>query len=152
MYPQGQETTPAGRYGYRQACEAPGVGAAVHFRVAAYIEIAPDQQATDKGLGIMQKDKQADLARFTADAKWFDSHYDELLAKYPDQWVGIYHKEVVGASTDGKALIVKLSNDGMLVGRIYTSTSWTASKQAGLSPPAHDTWLLPRQDATTTLH
>ena len=67
----------------------------------------------------MQQDKQANLARFTADAKWFDSHYDELLAKYPDHWVGVYHKKVVGASTDGKALIVKLSNDGMPVGRIY---------------------------------
>lgn len=68
---------------------------------------------------IMQQDKQADLERFTADAKWFDSHYDDLLAKYPDHWVGVYHKKVVGASTDGEALIVKLSNDGMPVGRIY---------------------------------
>ena len=68
---------------------------------------------------IVQQDKQADLERFTADAKWFDSHYDELMAKYPDHWVGVYHKKVVGASTNGEDLIVKLSNDGMPVGRIY---------------------------------
>lgn len=67
----------------------------------------------------MQQDKQANLARFTADAKWFDRHYDELLDKYPDQWVGVYHKKVVGASPDCEALIVNLSNDGMPVGRIY---------------------------------
>ena len=67
----------------------------------------------------MQHDTQADLERFTADAMWFDSHYDELLAKYPNQWVGVYHKKVVGASPNGEGLIVKLSNDGMPVGRIY---------------------------------
>lgn len=67
----------------------------------------------------MQQDKQADLARFTADAKWFDIHYDELLAEYPDQWVGIYHKKVVGASPDCEALIVKLNASGQPVDRIY---------------------------------
>ena len=56
----------------------------------------------------MQQDKQANLERFHANVVWFDSHYDELLAKYPDQWVGICDEKVIGASPDLENLMVKM--------------------------------------------
>ena len=43
---------------------------------------------------------RADLKRFHKEAKWVDDHFDELHAKYPDHFVGIYKGEVITASPD----------------------------------------------------
>lgn len=43
---------------------------------------------------------RADLKRFHKEAKWVDDHFDELHAKYPEQFVGIYKGEVIAASPD----------------------------------------------------
>lgn len=43
---------------------------------------------------------RADIKRFHKEAKWVDDHFDELHAKYPEQFVGIYKGEVIAASPD----------------------------------------------------
>lgn len=43
---------------------------------------------------------RADLKRFHKEEKWVDDHFDELHAKYPDHFVGIYKGEVISASPD----------------------------------------------------
>ena len=55
----------------------------------------------------MQKTKKTDteLERYHADVLWFDDHYKELKSLYPDQWVGVYNKEVVGAHEDAEFLL-----------------------------------------------
>lgn len=41
--------------------------------------------------------------RFWEDRKWGFDHYQELVDKYPDQWVAIVDKEVVSAGNLGEA-------------------------------------------------
>ena len=43
---------------------------------------------------------RADLKRFHKEAQWVDDHFDELHAKYPDHFVGIYKGGVISASPD----------------------------------------------------
>ena len=47
----------------------------------------------------MQENAQTELERFHKDGLWFSDHYEQLLEQYPDQWVAIYNKTVVGSST-----------------------------------------------------
>lgn len=58
----------------------------------------------------MRKTKKTDteLERYHADALWFGAHYKELRSLYPDQWVGVYNKEVVGAHEDAEFLLEDL--------------------------------------------
>ena len=58
----------------------------------------------------MQKTKQTSLERYHADVLWFDDHYKELKSLYPDQWVGVYNQEVVGANEDAELLLTDLSS------------------------------------------
>jgi hypothetical protein len=60
-----------------------------------------------------------ELERFHSDALWFSEHYGELKAQYPDQWVGVYNKKVVGASPDGLEIIDELKAAGFQVGNVY---------------------------------
>lgn len=51
------------------------------------------------------EEEKTRLERYHRDVIWFDAHRDELREKYPDQWVGVYCEQVIGASSDlGKLL------------------------------------------------
>ncbi len=45
------------------------------------------------------------IQQFHSDSEYFSTHYTELVEQYPEQWVAIYHKNVVGSSDDHYALL-----------------------------------------------
>ncbi len=67
----------------------------------------------------MQKTKQTDLERYHADALWFGERYEELRSLYPDQWVGVYNKEVVGAHEDAELLMDDLQSRNVPIENTY---------------------------------
>ncbi len=56
---------------------------------------------------------QAELAHFHRDVEYGQAHYDELLEKYPEQWVAIYGEAVVGAGPDRRQLGDALRKQGI---------------------------------------
>ena len=69
----------------------------------------------------MRKTKQTDtdLERYHADALWFGAHYKELRPLYPDQWVAVYNKEVVGANEDAELLMSDLDSGDVPIENTY---------------------------------
>lgn len=59
----------------------------------------------------MQVEKELD--RFQDDMAYFDGHRAEFLRKYPEQWVAIYHHEVVGAAKALPKLVAQLERKGL---------------------------------------
>jgi hypothetical protein len=62
---------------------------------------------------------QAELQRFKKDTAYYEAHHDELLEKYPEQWVAIYNQKVVGASPDYEQLLNDLQAKGYSVGHVF---------------------------------
>jgi hypothetical protein len=62
---------------------------------------------------------QEDLERFGRDAEYFDQHRQELLEEYREQWVAIYHQQVVGAAEDPQRLIEQLERKGIPPGQVF---------------------------------
>jgi hypothetical protein len=48
------------------------------------------------------------LRNFRADSIWFDQHYDELQRKYKDEWVAVFHKQVIDHGKNLKILLQRL--------------------------------------------
>jgi hypothetical protein len=65
----------------------------------------------DSGEGAMQVEKELD--RFQADMAYFDGHREEMLKKYPEKWVAIYEREVVGAAKALPSLVAQLERKGL---------------------------------------
>jgi hypothetical protein len=61
---------------------------------------------------------QRDLDRFQNDAIWLGEHREEFLKKYPEQWVAVYHKELVATARSVKGLVHKLERKGIPPGRV----------------------------------
>ena len=59
------------------------------------------------------QDRQADLRRFERDIDYYQAHRDELLRKYPEQWVAIFDQQVAGADPDVDRLLEKLEARGV---------------------------------------
>jgi len=62
---------------------------------------------------------QQELERFTEDMLYFDQHRQELLRQYPEQWVAIYHQQVVGTDKSLKRLVRQLERKGIPTGRAF---------------------------------
>ena len=62
---------------------------------------------------------QAELARFHRDTQYYEGHYAELLERYPEQWVAIYHERVVGAAPDFDELLDDLQTKEIPVGHVF---------------------------------
>ena len=60
---------------------------------------------------------QAELQRFKKDTAYYEAHHDELLEKYPDQWVAIFNQQVVGASPDYEQLLADVEEKGLPIER-----------------------------------
>ena len=56
---------------------------------------------------------RAELQRFKKDTAYYEAHYEELLKKYPEQWVAIFNQKVVGASPDYEQLLAELEERGV---------------------------------------
>lgn len=48
------------------------------------------------------------IKKFGEDTKWLDRHYDELKIEYPDEWVAVFKKNVVGHDRDLHELMEEL--------------------------------------------
>jgi hypothetical protein len=49
---------------------------------------------------------------FEEDTVWVEEHYDELLAKYPEEWIAVDHKQVIAHDPDFFALIARVPTPG----------------------------------------
>jgi len=49
-----------------------------------------------------------ELETFESNFKWIDKHYEALKNKYPDQWVAVFNKRVVGNHKNLKNVIRRL--------------------------------------------
>lgn len=56
---------------------------------------------------------ERDLERFRRDGQYFEEHWDELLERYPERWVAVYHRHVVGAAKDIRRLVRQLERKGI---------------------------------------
>ena len=63
--------------------------------------------AHQQGLGQFQ--------RFTRDTQYYEAHQQELLSRYPDQWIAIYNEQVVAAAQDPGRLLDELVQRGIPV-------------------------------------
>ena len=55
---------------------------------------------------------KAELKRFGEDHEYFEKRRHELLERYPEHWIAVYNKEVVGADTDFTRLLDDLDERG----------------------------------------
>jgi hypothetical protein len=62
---------------------------------------------------------QPRIARYRDDALFLDRHRQELLRLYPDQWVAVYHQEVVASARDPRRLRKQLERKGIPPGETY---------------------------------
>jgi hypothetical protein len=60
---------------------------------------------------------QAELERFRKDTGYYEAHHEELLEKYPEQWVAIFDQQVVGAGPDYEQLLTELGEKGVPIER-----------------------------------
>ena len=60
----------------------------------------------------------AELRRFTEDQLFFEEMYHEFLERYPEKWVAVYHKEVVGVDEDFMRLLKSLKASGYPLRRL----------------------------------
>ncbi len=50
--------------------------------------------------------------------EYYETHYQELLDRYPEQWVAICNREVVGTSPDARELLMRLNREGVPLNKI----------------------------------
>ena len=60
----------------------------------------------------------AELKIFTEDQLFFDEMYHEFLERYPDKWVAVYNKEVIGVDEDFRRLLKSLKASGYPLRRL----------------------------------
>lgn len=53
-------------------------------------------------------DRQMVLAHFDPDTAYFAAHQHDLIREHPDEWIAIYHGNVVGTSPDLDHLLADL--------------------------------------------
>ena len=66
----------------------------------------------------MQQETQAELKRFHGDTQYFDSHYQDFLNEYPEQWVAVYNQEVVGTGPQVRPLLKQLKANGVPLAKV----------------------------------
>jgi Family of unknown function (DUF5678) len=65
------------------------------------------------------QEKQAELRRFRNDALYYEAHREELLQKYPEQWIAVLNEEIVGADADFDGLLQQLDKKGVPAERVF---------------------------------
>ena len=53
------------------------------------------------------RSSQVRIEEHGRDVEYYEAHYVELLAQYPDQWIAILDRKVVGASDDAFKLMAQ---------------------------------------------
>ena len=62
------------------------------------------------------------------DVEYYEAHYLELLAQYPDQWIAIINQEVVGAADDAFELVAELKAGGIPADEVLRRHMGTGSE------------------------
>jgi hypothetical protein len=62
---------------------------------------------------------QRDLDRFTADMLYVEDNREDLLRRYPEQWIAVYGREVVAAADELDTLLGQLQQRGIAPGLAY---------------------------------
>ena len=62
------------------------------------------------------------------DIEFYEAHYQELLARYPDQWIAIMDQEVVGAADDAFELVAELKAGDIPADRVLRRHMGTGSE------------------------
>ena len=73
-------------------------------------------------------EREAKLQQFHEDVIWFETHRKELVAQYPNHWIGVYQKEVVGADEDLEALMKRVKASGVSIRSTYFDFAATKPK------------------------
>jgi hypothetical protein len=60
----------------------------------------------------------AELKRFERDSDYLEAHYDELLDRYPEQWVAILDEKVVGTASELRQLLDELQGRDVPLERV----------------------------------
>jgi len=56
-----------------------------------------------------ERQEVADAMRlFEEDTVWVDDHYQELLEKYPEQWIVVKNKTVIASDADLDSLVARV--------------------------------------------
>ena len=66
---------------------------------------------------MMIEERRAELQRFQQDTDYLRTHWEELLQQYPEQWVAILNREVVGVAPNFDQLLTDLQTTGVPIGR-----------------------------------
>ncbi len=62
------------------------------------------------------------------DVDYYEAHYQDLLAQYPDQWIAIMDQEVVGAADDAFKLVAELKARGIPANEVLRRHMGTGSE------------------------
>ena len=62
------------------------------------------------------------------DIEFYEAHYQELLARYPDQWIAIMNQKVVGVADDAFRLVAELKAEGIPADRVLRRHMGTGSE------------------------
>ncbi len=57
------------------------------------------------------------LRRFQRDIDYFEAHREELLDRYPEQWIAIFNEQVVGTAPTVEQVLDGLSAKGVPPGQ-----------------------------------
>jgi hypothetical protein len=60
-----------------------------------------------------------ELERARSDALYFESRRPELLHRYPNHWVAVYDKQVVGTAKELPILLTQIDNRGVPRDRVF---------------------------------
>jgi hypothetical protein len=59
------------------------------------------------------QEHQAELQRFKRDIDYYEAHREELLKRYPEQWVAIFNEQVAASDADFDHLLSTLDQQGV---------------------------------------
>lgn len=58
-------------------------------------------------------DHQVALEGLKRNGEYYEAHQDDLLARYPEQWIAVFNEQVVGADADFDQLLDSLDERGI---------------------------------------
>lgn len=66
-----------------------------------------------KAAKALHEEAKAQLLSLQKDTRYFEAHQEELLRRYPEQWVAILDQKVLGAGPDFEQLLENLKQSGV---------------------------------------
>ena len=63
---------------------------------------------------------QAELERFAKDIEYCEERYQELLDRYPEQWIAILNQEIVGDGSNFDLMLADMNARGIPVWQTLT--------------------------------